>query len=75
MSEHDSNSVNIAVLQTKMSTVETEIHEIRTDIKSILSTVNQTRGGWKVIIAVAGVAGATGAFAAKLIPFLGGVPK
>lgn len=75
MSEPETNSVNIAVLQTEMYTVKSEIHEIRTDIKSILSTVNQTKGGWKVIIAVAGVAGTAGALAAKLIPFLGSVPR
>lgn len=66
---------DIARLQSDVRHLEGQVQELRTDVKSLLAMVNQSKGGWKVILMVAGVAGTAGAALAKIIPFLGAMPK
>ena len=67
--------VEVARLSVKVDELESDMSEVKTDVKSLLALANQTRGGWTVILLVAGVAGTVGALAAKFAPFLGGLPK
>ena len=58
----------IAVLQNDVS-------EIKKDVKSILGCINQSKGGWKVMVFMCSLAGSCGAIAYKLITALWFVPK
>ena len=53
-----------------MQAVEREVHDIKTAVTSIKATVDQSRGGWRVLVAVAGISGSVGALIAKVAPFL-----
>ena len=67
--------VEVAKLIVKVDVFEADMTEVKADVKSLLALANQTRGGWKIIIMVAGVAGAMGALIAKVAPFLNVLPK
>ena len=62
-------------LKARMIRVETDSNEARSDIKAIRSILDQAKGGWKTIALVAGVAGAMGALIAKIVPFIGSLPR
>ena len=70
-----SHDADIAVLKVEMAAVKTGMGELQRDVRSLLDLVNQTKGGWKTIILVAGAAGTMGAFMAKILPFVGALPK
>lgn len=53
----------------RLDTLEREMGTVSTDIKAILAHINKAKGGWRTILAVAGVAGAVGATAGKFLPF------
>ena len=65
LGRHDAE---IAELQRNME-------ELSKDVKTILSTLAEARGGWKTLLLVAGVAGAVGAGLAKLGMIVGWLPK
>lgn len=73
--ERRSDYSDIARLQSDVHHLEGQVIELRADVKSLLAMVNQSKGGWKVILMVAGVAGTAGAALAKIVPFLGAMPK
>ena len=69
-------------LQGEMEGVNREIGEIKkhqgemkTDIRSILTTLSEARGGWKTFLLVAGFAGVMGAMASKLAMLTNWLPK
>lgn len=62
-----------AVAETQIANLEADVGEIKADVKAILAEINKTKGGWKVIVMVAGVAGSAGALIGKLLPFW--IPK
>ena len=66
---------DVVRLQVEMVEVKTDLHEMKADVKALLALANQTKGGWKTIMIVAGVAGTMGALAAKIFPFIGGLPR
>lgn len=66
---------DVVRLQVEMVEVKTDLHEMKADVKALLALANQTKGGWKTIMIVAGVAGTMGAVAAKIFPFIGGLPR
>ena len=66
---------DVVRLQVEMVEVKTDLHEMKADVKTLLALANQTKGGWKTIMIVAGVAGTMGAVAAKIFPFIGGLPR
>lgn len=68
-------SAEIARLSVQVEVLERDMTELKADVKSLLALVNQTRGGWKTIVLVAGVAGTMGALFAKLVPLFGVAPK
>ena len=59
----------------RLTAVETALTEQGRDIKAILKTLNQARGGWKTLLLVAGVSGVCGAAAAKIATMIGALPK
>ena len=77
MTDHNrrSTDADVVKLETEVDHLKEDMTEVKKDVKSILAVLNQTKGGWKVIVLVASVAGTAGAVAAKLFPFLGGLPK
>lgn len=68
-------SIEVAALTVKVEMLERDISELKSDVKQLLAVVNQTRGGWKTIVLVSGVAGTVGAVLAKLVPLFGIMPK
>ena len=53
--------------------LKTEMKAVREDLDDIKKILEQTRGGWKVLLAVAATAGTVGAALSKLIGFKVGV--
>ena len=60
---------DIGRLEGRMSSVERDLSIMKTDLRCILKTLNEARGGWKTLLLVAGVAGTMGAAASKLLSF------
>ena len=65
----------IATLQADVRHLEKTVESMGDDVKQLVALANQSKGGWKVILLVAGVAGTAGAALAKVLPFLGALPK
>lgn len=65
MGEHDA----------RLKALEQQVAELRADVKSILSVLNEARGGWKTLMLVGGIAGMMGATVAKIAGALLFVPK
>ena len=61
---------DIGRLEGRMSSVERDLSTMKTDLRCILKTLNEARGGWKTLLLAAGVAGTIGALASKLFPLL-----
>ena len=61
---------DIGRLEGRMVSVESDISSMKTDLRCILKTLNEARGGWKTLLLAAGVAGTIGALASKLFPLL-----
>ena len=55
--------------------LESELREIKADVKSILALVNQAKGGWKTLVIVGAIAGASGALVTKLGMVSGFFPR
>ena len=69
-------------LQGEMEGVNREIgdikehqSEMKADLRSILTTLSEARGGWKTLLLVAGFAGGMGALASKLAMLAPWLPK
>jgi prefoldin subunit 5 len=62
-------------LEARVDAVESELREIKADVKSILALVNQAKGGWKTLVVVGAVAGAAGALVTKLGMVSGFLPR
>ena len=60
---------DIADLRARMTNVESGLRDQHSDIKCILKTLNEARGGWKGMVVMGTIAGAAGAFIAKLGAF------
>ena len=61
---------DIGRLEGRMVSVESDISSMKTDLRCILKTLTEARGGWKTLLLAAGVAGTFGALASKLFPLL-----
>jgi hypothetical protein len=61
LGRHDAEIVNLT----------REVAEMRKDMKTILTTLSEARGGWKTLMLVAGMAGAVGAFAHQIAIWMG----
>ena len=77
MANHERRTTDseVARLSVEVATLKADMAEVKADVKCLLAKMNQAKGGWMTLIAVAGIAGSAGAFVGKLIPFLGGAPR
>ena len=73
--ERRSNDAEVIKLGVEVASLKTDTAELKADVKCLLAKMNQAKGGWMTLIAVAGIAGSMGAFVSKFIPFMGGLPK
>lgn len=46
-----------------------DMAEVKQDVKQILATLSEAKGGWKTLMLVAGAAGTAGAVVGKFFPF------
>ena len=58
-----------------IQTLQTDVGEIKRDVKQLLECINQSKGGWKVMIFMCSLAGSCGAIAYKAITYLWVLPK
>lgn len=65
----------IIELGVKVEGLENDMKEVKDDVKCLLAKMNQAKGGWWMLITVAGVAGTMGALISKALPFLGSLPR
>lgn len=65
----DTSKVDIAVLQTEMREVKSDISEIKGDIRKLLEFTQQARGSWRTLMAVGGASAAIGGLVSKLLSF------
>ena len=66
---------DVVRLQVEMTEVKSDIHELKDDVKALLALANQSKGGYKTVMLIAGISGTVGAIAAKVVPFLAFAPK
>lgn len=59
----------------EIEALQTDMKELKHDVKKILATLSEARGGWKTLLLVAGIAGTMGALATKIATILGFVPR
>lgn len=65
----------IAVLETQFAAMQRDTAEMAADVKAILATLHEAKGGWRMILVFAGSAGLVGAFLGRWIAiFLGAIP-
>lgn len=60
----------IARLEAQMADVRDDISEIKGDTKAIRTVIDQTKGGWKVMVMVSGLSATVGGLVVKFAPFL-----
>ena len=77
MTDHNRRAadIDIATMRVEIDDIKNHVDEMRADVKCLLAKMNQAKGGWMTLIAVAGIAGSMGALVSKLMPFMGGLPK
>ena len=61
---------DVGRLEGRMASVERDLSGMKIDLRCILKTLNEARGGWKTLLLAAGVAGTIGALASKLFPLM-----
>lgn len=54
----------------KIEKLESDMAAVMASVDRIEKLLSEAKGGWRVLMLVAGVAGALGAFMTKLIPYL-----
>ncbi|MCH7692830.1 MAG: hypothetical protein IIC54_00290 [Proteobacteria bacterium] len=65
----------VGELKGRLGAVEEATRDQHGDIKIILKTLNEARGGWKTLLLIAGLSTAFGALGAKLIALMGVLPR
>ncbi len=79
MSDQDGGErrAGLRELGERMATVEAhqqgaaeDIAELKADVKAILATLNQAKGGWKAYVAIGALAAIVGAAVSKLAPLV-----
>lgn len=66
----------LAVLESQFKEYQRQQLEMAEDVKQILATLSEAKGGWKVMMILGGSAGMVGAYLGKwLAIFLNGFPK
>ena len=65
----------VAVLESEIRHLNETVDKIATDVAAMKSTMDQAKGGWRVVLLVAGVSGAIGASLVQLAAWLPPMPK
>lgn len=60
----------LAALEVHYKHMKEDVAALKGDVKAILSTLAEAKGGWKTLLMVGGAAGAMGALIGKFLPFL-----
>jgi pantothenate kinase len=66
---------DLGALEARMDTMEREVAALREDMREVLAILNQTKGSWRTLVAIAGISASVGAAAAKLLPYLMSLPR
>lgn len=64
--DHESRE-RISVLETQMNAMMTQHKDMARDIKIILNTLAEAKGGWRMMMLIGGAGGVVGAFIGKWI--------
>jgi hypothetical protein len=59
---------DIGELRARMAAVETEMHDMRRDVREIRDALIGLKGGWKLLTIMIAVSASLGAIAGKLLP-------
>jgi len=62
-------------LEANVETLQSDVCQLRKDVRAILETLAEARGGWKMLVITATIAGAVGALIGKLAAWVGWLPK
>ncbi len=54
-------------LEAEVESLRNEVAGLRADVRELLAIVSQAKGGWRTLVMVGSVAGAIGAFLAKVV--------
>lgn len=65
----------IGEMTVKIAMLEATVAHMGEDLRAIRDTLTQAQGSWRTLVAIAGFSAAVGAFAVKLFPFLGVLPR
>lgn len=60
-----SNESRLAVLESQFAEMQRQQHSMAADIKEILRTLSEAKGGWRMVMLLGGSAGVLGAFLGK----------
>lgn len=58
----------LGALLVRVSALEEDIRELTTDVRAVRDTLMQAKGGWRLMMIVAGLSGTVGALITKLAP-------
>ena len=56
-------------LTAKVEMLEEQVAEMRADLRAVRDMLNEAKGGWKLMLGIAGFAGAAGALLSKFVIF------
>ena len=65
----------LGTLTAKINRLESDVSEMKDDVRAIKETMSEARGGWKAIALVSGISGTIGALIAKFAPFIFTLPR
>lgn len=60
--------VEYGKMLAKVTALESEVSELRKDMKTVLLTLQEARGGWRLMMLLGGASAAAGGFIVKLAP-------
>lgn len=63
--------VNMTNMRGDLNDLKELLNKVVTDVASIKSTLDQARGGWKLLLMVAGIGGLVGGFGHKILMIIG----
>lgn len=62
-------------LTAEVAQLQREVTELRCDMKKVLETLQEARGGWRTLMLVGGAAATVGGALVKFLPAILGVAK
>lgn len=59
--------VSVGKLEVQVDRLEQDMSEMKSDVKAIRATLDETKGSWKMLLMVGGLAAAIGGFVTKVL--------